>query len=81
MDEMQNVPQEQRPAPEEPAGRAPATTGERALLVYASRHGSTREVAEAVAEQLRAEFAEVDVRETRSAPPPPGTTRSCSAGR
>ena len=40
--------------------------------MYATRHGSTREVADAVAEELRAAFAEVDVREATSAPPPAG---------
>jgi menaquinone-dependent protoporphyrinogen IX oxidase len=40
--------------------------------VYATRHGSTREVADAVAEVLRAAFAEVDVREAGAAPPPAG---------
>jgi menaquinone-dependent protoporphyrinogen IX oxidase len=46
--------------------------GGRALLVYATRHGSTRDVAEAVADELRARFSEVDVSEARSAPPPDG---------
>ncbi len=72
MDETQDVPQEQRPAPDEPAGRSMATTGGRALLVYASRHGSTREVADAVAEELLAAFAEVDLREAGAAPSPAG---------
>ena len=72
MDEQQEQPQETRPEPETPAGGTGVATGGRALLVYASRHGSTREVADAVAEELRAAFAEVDVREARSAPPPAG---------
>ena len=45
-------------------------SGGRALLVYATKHGSTREVADAVAEELRAAFAEVDVSEASSAPSP-----------
>ena len=72
MDETRDAPLDQRPAPDEPAGRAMATTGGRALLVYASRHGSTREVADAVAEELLAAFAEVDVREAAEAPGPAG---------
>ena len=72
MDEPQETPQETRPEPEAPAGATGVATGGRALLVYATRHGSTREVADAVAEELRAAFAEVDVHEARSAPPPAG---------
>ncbi len=72
MDESPDGLQEERTAPEAPAGRATATAGGRALLVYATRHGSTREVADAVAEELRAAFAEVDVREAGAAPPPAG---------
>lgn len=48
--------------------RGGVATGGRALLVYATRHGSTREVVEAVAEELRAAFAEVDLREAKAAP-------------
>jgi menaquinone-dependent protoporphyrinogen oxidase len=69
---QQGQPQAARPAPETPDDGATVITGGRALLVYATRHGSTREIADAVAEQLRAAFAEVDVREARSAPPPAG---------
>ena len=72
MDETKDAPREQRPMPEAPAGHATVTTGGRLLLVYATRHGSTREVADAVAGELKARFAEVDVREARSAPPPAG---------
>ena len=71
MDEPQDT-QETRPAQDEPAGATSVTTGGRALLVYATRHGSTQEVADAVAEELRASFAEVDVYETSSAPSPAG---------
>ena len=59
-------------APDTPAGATSVTTGGRALLVHATRHGSTREVADAVATELRAAFAEVDVHEARSAPSPAG---------
>jgi menaquinone-dependent protoporphyrinogen IX oxidase len=48
------------------------TTGGRLLLVYATRHGSTGEIADAVAGELRTAFAEVDVYEAASAPPPVG---------
>ena len=60
------------PHPVAAGGMSPSTTvtGGRALLVYASKHESTREVADAVAEELRAAFAEVDVREATAAPPP-----------
>jgi len=71
MDDPQD-PQETRPEPDEPTGAASVTTGGRALLVYATRHGSTQEVGDAVAEELRAAFAEVDVHEAPSAPPPAG---------
>jgi menaquinone-dependent protoporphyrinogen IX oxidase len=46
--------------------------GGRVLLVYSTRHGSTREVAEAVAEELRAAGAEVESCEASSAPAPGG---------
>ena len=72
MDESEDVRQEERPAPEDPAGQAAVTTGGRALLVYATRHGSTREVADAVAAELGGHFADVDVREAAEAPPPAG---------
>jgi menaquinone-dependent protoporphyrinogen oxidase len=72
MDEQQEQPTEARPAPEAPAGHATVRTGGRALLVYATKHGSTRDVAEAVASELRAHYAEVEIREAPSAPPPAG---------
>ena len=72
MDDQQEQTQETRPEPETPVGAPGVTTGRRALLVYATRHGSTGEVADAVAEELRAAFAEVDVHEARSAPSPAG---------
>jgi menaquinone-dependent protoporphyrinogen oxidase len=76
MDDQQDQPlespEETRPEPAEPAGAAAVVTGGRALLVYATRHGSTSEVADAVAEELRTAFAEVDVQEARSAPSPAG---------
>jgi menaquinone-dependent protoporphyrinogen IX oxidase len=40
--------------------------------VYATRHGSTREVADAVAGELRTAFTDVDVREASAAPGPGG---------
>jgi menaquinone-dependent protoporphyrinogen oxidase len=57
MDETPEVREEARPAPA-------AETAERSriLVVFATRHGSTPEVAEAVAEELRTGGAEVDVR-------------------
>jgi menaquinone-dependent protoporphyrinogen IX oxidase len=72
MDDPQDPPQETRPDPEALAASAGLATGGKALLVYASRHGSTKEVAGAVAEELRAAFAEVAVSEARSAPSPSG---------
>jgi menaquinone-dependent protoporphyrinogen IX oxidase len=60
------------PEPGAPPARTGAAAGGRLLLVYASRHGSTLEVADAVAEELRAGFAAVDVREAKAAPPPAG---------
>ena len=56
---------------ERPAEGAVATGG-RALLVYASKHGSTREIADAIAAELRVAFAEVDVHEAATAPAPSG---------
>jgi menaquinone-dependent protoporphyrinogen oxidase len=72
VDESEDGRQEERPAPEDPAGQAAVTTSGRALLVYATRHGSTREVADAVAAELGGHFADVDVREAAEAPPPAG---------
>ena len=65
------------PAGPSRAGGAPgagATTEAalRILLVYATRHGSTREVADAVAGELRAGGNEVDVRAAAEAPGPAG---------
>ena len=59
------------------AGDAPsagltAATALRVLLVYATRHGSTREVADAVAEELRAAGHEVDQQPATEAPGPVG---------
>lgn len=72
MDEQQEQPLGARPEPETPDVAAVVATGGRALLVYATRHGSTREIADAVAAELHAAFAEVDVREAGLAPPPAG---------
>ncbi len=72
MNEPQDTPQESRPEVQGPAGATHVATDSRALLVYATRHGSTREVADAVAEELRASFAELDVHEAGSAPSPAG---------
>jgi menaquinone-dependent protoporphyrinogen IX oxidase len=72
MDDPHDQPQETDSEPEAPPARTGVATGGRLLLVYATRHGSTREVADAVAEELRAAFAEVDVREAKAAPGPAG---------
>jgi menaquinone-dependent protoporphyrinogen IX oxidase len=72
VDEQQGQPQQTRPEPETPEGGAAVASGGRALLVYATRHGSTREIADAIAAELRAAFGDVDVREAASAPPPAG---------
>jgi menaquinone-dependent protoporphyrinogen oxidase len=72
MDEPQDTPQEARPETQGPAGTIDVATGGQALLVYATKHGSTREIADTIAEELRAAFAEVDVREAAAAPPPAG---------
>jgi menaquinone-dependent protoporphyrinogen oxidase len=72
MSEPQDQPQEARPVPDTPGERTSVATGGRALLVYATKHGSTREVADAVAAELRGAFGDVDVREAASAPPPAG---------
>jgi len=48
----------------------PETARRRVLLVYATRHGSTTEVADAIAEELRAAGAEVELHEASSAPDP-----------
>ena len=61
---------EGRQEPESAAARV--ATGGRVLLVCATRHGSTREVADAVAEEMSAAFAAVDVRGAKDAPPPAG---------
>jgi len=47
-------------------------TALRVLLVYATRHGSTQDVADAVAEELRATGHEVDQRPAAEAPGPAG---------
>ena len=70
MDEHQDHPQEARPAPEAPDGGTTVATGGRALLVYATRHGSTREVADTIADELRATFGRLDVCEAPTAPSP-----------
>jgi menaquinone-dependent protoporphyrinogen oxidase len=51
---------------------AGAATAMRILLVCTTRHGSTREVADAVADELRAAGADVDVRPAAEAPGPSG---------
>ena len=45
------------------------------LVAYATRHGSTREVAEEIAATLRALGADVELREARGAPAPGGFAR------
>jgi menaquinone-dependent protoporphyrinogen IX oxidase len=72
VDGQQEQTPEALPEPEKPEDGSAVTTGGRALLVFATRHGSTREVADAVAEELRGAFAVVDVCEAGSAPPPAG---------
>lgn len=72
MDEPHSQPQEARTEPGAVPGNSAVATGGRMLLVYATRHGSTREVADAFAEGLRDAFAEVDVREAKAAPGPAG---------
>lgn len=55
------------------AGAGPTPAGAlRVLLVCATRHGSTREVADAVAEELRAAGHDVDQRPAAEAPGPAG---------
>ena len=72
MDEPHDKSSEVRPEAVSPGTEAGVATGGRALLVYATRHGSTGEVADAVAGELRAAFAEVDVHEAKEAPSPAG---------
>jgi menaquinone-dependent protoporphyrinogen oxidase len=60
-----------------PAGSAPdpgptTATALRILVVCATRHGSTREVADAIAEELRTSGHEVDQRPAAEAPAPTG---------
>ena len=73
MDEHQDHPQEARPAPETPDSGATVATGGRALLVFATKHGSTTEIADAIAGELRATFGQVDVCEAPAAPRPAGS--------
>lgn len=70
MDETQDAMPEQGSVARETAAQATVTTGGRLLLVYATRHGSTRQIVDAMATAFRASFAEVDVREAAEAPPP-----------
>jgi menaquinone-dependent protoporphyrinogen IX oxidase len=72
VDEQHEAPREAQPQAEAPAGQTAVAAGGRALLVYATKHGSTREIADAVAGELRTVFGAVDVREAASAPPPAG---------
>jgi menaquinone-dependent protoporphyrinogen oxidase len=54
-------------------GAGPTTESAlRVLLVYATRHGSTREIADSIAVELRAAFGQVDVCEAPDAPSPAG---------
>jgi menaquinone-dependent protoporphyrinogen IX oxidase len=61
-----------RPAAAGTPGPQATAVGGRVLLVCATKHGSTREIADAVAEELHTAFAEVDVRDAKAAPPPAG---------
>ncbi|NLE21202.1 MAG: hypothetical protein GX624_00230 [Actinobacteria bacterium] len=61
-----------RPSPAETRGSIRAAVGGRALVVFATRHGSTGEVAEAVADELRSVFADVQVADARTGPSPAG---------
>jgi menaquinone-dependent protoporphyrinogen IX oxidase len=68
-DEAQSGPSRAGSAP----GAGPTTaTALRILLVYATRHDSTREVADAVTEELRATGHKVDQRPAAEAPAPTG---------
>ncbi len=62
------------PARDEAPGEQSAATrlAPRILVAFATRHGSTAEVAQAVAEELRAAGAEADVTAIASAPAPAG---------
>ncbi len=63
------------------AGAATATREPlRILLVYATRHGSTREVADALAEELRAGGHEVDLYAAADAPGPAGYAAAVVGG-
>ncbi len=72
MDEQHEQQQEAQPAPETPDGGAAVATGGRALVVFATKHGSTREIAVSIAAELGSAFADVDVREAKTAPAPAG---------
>jgi menaquinone-dependent protoporphyrinogen IX oxidase len=65
---------QEKPDPANSASSAGPTTATalRVLLVYATRHGSTREVADAVAEELRAAGCDVDEWPAAEAPGPAG---------